>query len=187
MSEFLIEDGKGRGYKASVSSVNRLNVSSKTNARIYYNSRETGDAFSFTSDYSACSCDYVIYIKNDNETKNMVISDICVSAANSAKWEFQRVSGTGSSCCVIAGRALNFSKNTTADVTSRGNSAVSSLNETYSFTKRRTAAGAGTTIDFDESVILGRNDAIAIKYIGTAGNVEVTIRVHFEVHSTGVN
>lgn len=184
MSE-IIDDGRGRGYKASVSSTNRLNVSSKSNPRMYYNSR-VGEAFSFISKYSAADGDQVIYFRNDNQDKNFVVTGIWVSSDNAGTFDFQKVTGTGAGTS-IDGRQLNFTSGNTANATALGNAAVTGLNVEYIFAEIRCPQTATVPADFSSALILGKNNAIAVKYNGTAGNVSVVIGGHFEMHDNGVN
>ena len=71
----FINDGKGRGFKASVSSSNRLNVSAKSNPRAYYLSRDEENCFSIGTEYTASDGDIVFYIKNTSSSKEMVLTD----------------------------------------------------------------------------------------------------------------
>ena len=185
MSNVLIEDGKGRGFKASVSSVNRLNVSSKSNPRAYYNSRD-GEMYTFHSSYSASSGDVVLYIKNDNPDKNFVVTGIWLGGANAAVWEFFQASGTATGTDVT-GVQLNFTSGNTAQATSKGNAAVSGTANEATIAKFRTPATASGDADFRETLILGNKDAIGIIYTGTAGAIEITVGGHFEVHGSGAN
>lgn len=182
----IIEDGKGRGFVASVSSSNRLNSSTKANPRIYYISRDDGQAFSFTSEYSATSGDYVIYLKNTNADKQIVISGIWLSSDNNAKWCIDKVSGTASGT-EITGRSLNFTKNNLSDSTSIGDNAVSGLTKTFSVAPLRGMGFTTNPVDFKETLILGNGDAIAVKYTGTSGDISATIGMYFEKQSGAIN
>jgi len=185
MSGGLIEDGKGRGFKASVSSFLRLNVSSKSNPRIYYNSRVLGSAFTFVSEYSATSGDYVLYIKNTSTVNSLVISGVWASADENAKWCIEKVEGVASGTDVVA-NPLNFSKKTTATADIKGSAAVTGLTKEATVAASRSMANTTIPMQFEDALIIGSSTAIAIKYIGTAGDVSVTVGGHFEPHSEGV-
>lgn len=182
----IIEDGRGRGFKASVSSTNRLNASAKSNPRIYYISRDDGQAYSFESEYNAASGDYVICIKNNNSTKNMIISGVWLSSDNNSKWQIDKVSGTASGT-TITGRSLNLTKNNKPDAESLGNAAVSGITNLYTLSTVRSPALTTAVMDFKETLILGDGDELAVKYIGGAGEISVIVGVYFESHSGTVN
>jgi len=186
MSSQLIGDGKGRGFKMSVSSSHRGNVSSKSNPRIYYVSREDGAAFSISSSYSATTGDKVIYFKNDNEEKNFVVTGFFVSADNSAKWTFHKVTGNAIGTDIEA-RVLNLTKNSTASATIKGDAAVTGITNEFSFAEFRTPANGSADIDFRESLIIGNGQSISVEYTGTTGGISVILGGYFEEHSTGVN
>lgn len=182
----IIEDGKGRGFKASVSSTNRLNASSKSNPRIYYISRDDGQAFTYESEYNATSGDYVICIKNTNSTKNMIISGAWLSSDNNSKWQIEKVSGVASGTAII-GRSLNLTKNNKSDAEALGNDPVSGITKLYNLSTVRSPALTTAAMDFKETLILGDGDELAIRYIGDAGEISVIVGIYFESHSGTVN
>ena len=181
----VIEDGRGRGYKLSISSKQRANVSSKSNPRIYYNSRD-GDAFSFFSQYTAADGDIVLYIRNDNQAKNLILTSVTAGADVAATWTLTKVAGTGSGTS-ITGSQLNFTKNKVAEATALGNAAVTGLSVETSFGAMKTPATSSGSSSLSDSIILGKNDAIAIKF-NAASSAEVVIFIsgHYESHSEGV-
>ena len=178
----IIEDGKGRGYKQSVSSSQRGNVSSKSNPRMYYVSREKGQAFSFLSEYSATSGDFIGCVMNTSSDKNFVVSEIIVGGVEAGHFEVVKVTGTPAGT-TITGGLLNFSKSNTAEATAFGDAAVTGLTEDYELSHIRTQASESKSMSFQQSLILSKDTAIGIKYVGTTGLVEITILGYFEDHS----
>lgn len=181
-----LDDGKGRGFKMSVSSEKRGNVSSKSNPRAYYVSRNDGQTFTYISKYSATSGDVVFYFKNIDNKRKFVISKISFSSAANADWQINKVTGTAAGT-EITGRSLNFTKNLTAQSSSFGNAAVTGLTTSFEIAHARNLAESGINVNFKESLILGNNDAIDIIYTGTTGNIEVVLIGYFEEHGEEIN
>jgi len=182
----IIQDGKGRGNSMSVSSSLRGNVSGKVNPRIYYVSRDDGQAFSWYSSYSATSGDYVIHIKNTSQTRNLVISKILFSGVEAGKYSVETVTGTAAGTN-ITGAHMNRSKVREADCDSFGNAAVTGLTLDDTFASMRTLAGASAAGSSSNALILGVTGQVAVKYEGTTGIVDVTVFGYFESHDPELN
>ncbi len=182
----LIDDGKGRGYSASVSSVNRLNVSAKSNPRSYYISREDGEFYSWYSTYSAADSDIVIYVKNTSQSLSLVISKIMFSGVNAGRYTVMPVNGTASGSDIV-GTPFNRSKRKEATAISLGGAAITGITQDGTFGVMRVPAGLTVAGDENNSLIIGPTDAIAVKYEGTAGIIDVAIFGYFEEHSNSAN
>lgn len=177
-----IDDGKGRGFVASVSDDNRLNISAKTNPRIYYVSRDKGLAFMLTSvDADAVAGDYILYLKNTSATRQLFVKRIATGAANAALWKSWVVTGTAAGSSLLVPTNINLTSGKTADATCRGNGAVSGLTTGGLLDVHRTGAGEHDHSLWEDALILGTGDAIAVEYdTGTTGLAEVSIEFHFE-------
>ncbi len=82
----VIEDGKGTGKKAGVNSINRLNISSKTENRIFYISRDNKKAFSVYGkrNFTAGSTnENILYLKYIGDN-TLFIKDMMFSSNSSA-------------------------------------------------------------------------------------------------------
>ena len=91
----IIQDGTGKGTKVRVSIDNRLDTSSRSNPRSYYISRDEGRVFNATSDVTSASAgDYVLYLKNTSETRNMFIGSIEYHSTEAVQWRVWEVTGT---------------------------------------------------------------------------------------------
>lgn len=176
-----IEDGKGRGYISSVSESNRLNVSAKTNPRAFYVSRDNGLAFYLTSiDESAVAGDIVSYIKNTSATRNLYIKNIHYGSSQNAFWKLWSVSGTagGTETSPVN---LNLTSGKQAEALSYGNYEVSGLSLDGLIDSHRTLANSHDSTEWEDSLILGPNNAIAIEYDqGSTGSAEINIEFHYE-------
>ena len=182
----IMVDGKGRGFKQSVSSTQRGNVSGKVNPRSYYVSRNEGQVFSYISKYSATTGDVVFYLQNIDFKNRFIVSKIFMGAVNDADWQLNKVIGTASGT-TITGKSLNFTKNLTAQSAAFGNAAVTGLTTDFEFDHARSLGLSTVNIDLKESLILGNNDAIDIIYTGANGNIEVVLIGYFEEHGEAIN
>ena len=178
---FTIDDGKGRGYVASVSDDNRVNTSSQINPRIFYISRDDGLAFNAISvDSSAAAGDLIHYLKNTSSDRLMYIYRIEFHGVNAALWKIWQVTGTGSGTTITPSN-LNLTSGISAEATCLGNGAVTGLTTGKQLgVHRSTANGEGEMVYFD-ALILGPGDAIAVEYdTGTTGAAEVDVFFHYE-------
>ena len=167
-----IEDGKGSGRQASVSSVQRLNVSSKTQPRIFYASRDFGLAFNAVYDGITCAAgDYSAYLKNTSTTRNLFISTVEFHSVESVKWKIWQVTGTAASGETVEPTELNLSKGITAEaIAMAGDTAITGLTAAAQVGSHRSPALGDSEMDFQGALILGPGDAIAIEYdTGTTG------------------
>ena len=77
----LIDDGKGRGYKAAVSSENKLEVCSIVRSIDLHCNQTNGESYSIlVSKTPAGAGDCFLYLKND-DTRDIIISSVKLYAA----------------------------------------------------------------------------------------------------------
>jgi hypothetical protein len=157
---FQIEDGKGQGYVCSVSDVNRLNVSAKSNPRIYYVSRDDQQAFTWVSDFNAASGNNVFYMRNTNASLNLFTE------------------GTAGGT-IVSGANLNRSSNFTPSASVYGNAAVTGLTNGIKMASYRTTANNSKEIVFDNALELGFNDAFSVS-TAVAGSVSISCVGYFD-------
>ena len=178
----IIEDGKGAGKSASVSTVNRLNVSAKANPRSFYISRDDGLAFNLVSVAASIAAgEYLIYFKNISPTRNAYIEQIHFGAANDVLWKAWAVTGTAAGGNPIASVNLNLSSGRVAEETSRGEGSITGLATNGIIDVDRTLSGTHGVMDTKDVLILGPGDAIALEYdTGTTGAAEASLEYHYE-------
>jgi len=167
-----IEDGKGKNGKASVSSVQRLNVSSKTAPRMFYASRDFGLAYNAVYDnITSAAGEYTAYLKNTSSTRNMFINHIEFHSAESVKWKIWHVSGTAASGETVTPTETNLSKNIPAEaIAMAGDTAITGLTNIAQVGTHRSEAFGDSEMDWSGALILGPGDAIAVEYdTGTSG------------------
>lgn len=179
----FIEDGKGSGRKASVSSVQRLNVSAKTAPRYFYASRDFGLAYNAVYDgITAAANDYTAYLKNTSSTRNLFINHIEFHSVEAVKWKIWTVTGTAAAGEAVTPTPFNVSKSITAEATAMaGDTAITGLTTVAQIGSHRTEATSEAGMHFEGALILGPGDAVAVEYdTGTTGICSHDIFFWFE-------
>lgn len=149
----------------------RLNVSSRSDERIYYNSRDEGQTYVWTStDGAAAAGEYIIYIKNTSASKNLIIKEVILSPGVDMTFKIALVTGTPSSTG-ITGYNLNRNSANVAAATAHGDAAVDNLTPTQVIRIEQVLALTTADIEFHDALQLGQNDAIAIEGDVNAGGV----------------
>jgi len=160
----------------------RLNVTSRSNLRSFYVSRDAAQVYNVASiDPDAAAGDFIFYLQNTaTDGKDIYIDAFNVSATNGALLEVHKVTGIASGTALTAAN-LNFKSGNTAAANIFGNAAVSGLTSSIIVAPLRVATG-GTIQQLSSGVlILGQNDALAVQYTsGTTGLAEVGVRFFFE-------
>ncbi len=177
-----IEDGKGKNGDASVSLDQRLDVSSRTNSRSFYVSRDLGLAYNTVYNFTAAANDIVAYIKNTSATRNLFISAIEFHAVEAIKWKVFSCTGTAASGEAVIPSNLNLSSGKIAEATAMaGDTTITALTAVVQIGTHRSVATGSSEMNFQDALVLGPEDAIYVEYdTGTAGIGEVDIFMHFE-------
>jgi len=179
----FIQDGKGKNGNASVSSVQRLNVSSKNAPRPFYISRDDGLSFSAVYDAMTLAAgDIAAYLKNTSSTRNLIVGDISIGGAVTGKWILSSATGTAAAGAAVTPTPTNLSKNIPAEATAMsGDTSITGLTAGGVISVIRHAANDQTEEAFDGTLILGPGDAIMLELdTGTGGLYEVDIHFHYE-------
>lgn len=183
-----IEDGKGTGYLAQVSSSNRLLTSSATYTEVHNNAHLHGEVYyfstgAFISLTTTGAPSGVFYLKNTSTTKSLIIDQI-------------RTCGNQIQKVVIYSNPTGGTLISTANAGSAANSNLTSSNSAeatvYYGADALTVTGGThlaqhinnighSTMDMQGTLILGRNDSIAITFeVASAASVCVTVLGYFE-------
>lgn len=174
-----IDDGAGSGRLAKVNERRRLAVSASSFNEASLVAFSEGATYNWTSSYSAISGDEVIYIKNTNTSKLLVIDKVAVSSVNAGFFELYQVSGTGAGT-TITGKNTNLTSGNVAAATALGNASVTGLTIGDKIDQARVAANSRSVMDTKDVIILGQSDAIAITYTGSTGIADVTITGYYD-------
>jgi len=175
-----IEDGKGSGKIAAVTFENRLQVESKSSARDFFISKDDGQSYHVISeDATAVANEETIYIQNTSTTKNLFIDHITLATDTANKFRLKYVTGTAAGGSALTAQNLNKTSSNAADAITRGSGSVTGLTDDGDLVITRVSADDTGEMEFDDKLILGQNDAVAVETEANAA-VEITIDFHFE-------
>lgn len=164
----------------------RLNVSSRSDSRSYYNSRDEGLAFALVYDFQdAANSEFAVYLKNTSSNKILVLSSAGLNAAQNARIKLHLVTGTAAGGNEIIPANENGISQNAADVLAReGGSAatgITGLTISKTFHSMGVPANGNSEMRFGDRVRLGQNQAIAIEYDeGTDGDLYGLLNFFFE-------
>lgn len=175
-----IEDGKGNSGDASVSSDQRLDVSSRSAPRDFYVSRDDGQVFtSIADDPGAVANEEIMYLQNTSPTKDIVIDDVIIASDTASKWRLKFVTGTASGTTITPVNLNKNSSNSAGCNCLGGAAGVTGLTDDGDIAILRVPAGATDMLVLEEALRLGQDDAVAVE-CETSSAVEITIEFHFE-------
>jgi len=174
-----IEDGKGSGLIAAVTKTNRVAVESSSSERDFFISKDDGQAYHVVSeDATAVANEETLYIQNTSTTRNLFIDHFVLATDTANKFRLKFVTGTASGT-TITPQNLNKTSSNAAEATTLGNTTITGLTDDGDITIIRVGADDTGEMDFEDKLILGQNDAIAIETEANAA-VELTCDFHFE-------
>lgn len=180
----MIVRGGNRNTPWDISPDGRGRVNAKSNPRIFFASRDDGQAFCLVSVLSSIAAgNYAALIKNNSQSNYIFIDSVHLGAANAALWKIWEVTGTQVGGTAIVPRQLNLSRGRSADATAYGDTAITSGLTTVGrpIDVMRGAANDHVSELYSDSLIMGPESTLAIEYdTGTTGAAEVSIRFHFE-------
>lgn len=174
-----IEDGIGSGKLVGVTAGNRLEVSSATFSESHLVAAKKAQTYIWTSSFSTATGEEVIYIKNNSKTSLLVIDKATVNSVNAGFFELFEVTGTAAGTS-ITGANTNLTSGNEADATALGEASVTGLTIGKRIDLARTAANGRATMELQDVLILGLNDAIAITYTGSTGITDTIVTGYYE-------
>jgi hypothetical protein len=174
-----IQDGAGGGKLAGVNDDNRLETQTVTVSETHFASLNKGKTFLWTSSYSAATGNEIIYIKNTSTTSYLIIDKVTVNGVLTGLFELYQVSGTASGTS-ITGTNANLTSNNVAAATALGNASVTGLTIGNRIDLARISATGRATMELNDVLILGFDDAVAVTYTGSTAIVDATITGYYE-------
>lgn len=177
MSRIQYVNDETGSFQEAHGSDSRLNVSSRSDSRIFYVSRDNGQAYVLRiEDDDAVANDLIAYLRNDSKDKRLYITDIHLSSENAATFKLAFGDATAATGTSVTPVNLNKSSSNDADVTALGNGAVGGVAADTFFSTVRVGAGGFEEWESKDALILGQNDSIVIEYdTGTTGDIEVDV------------
>lgn len=142
-------------------------------------SKERGMTFLWTSSYSATTGDLVYYLNNDS-TAPLVVDKVTVNSECSALFELFLVSGTASGTDVPA-CSVNRTIINVAEATSKGDAAVTGLTLNTRIDLARVGVHGRATMELQDVIVLGEDDAIAVRYAGATGVADIITTGYYRI------
>ena len=176
-------DGTGRGFKAKVNSRNRTSVSAASYSESRMISAQDGQTFIWTTSASADTGEYIVYLQCMSTDLRLIIDKVTVNGVLAGLFELYMVTGTAAGGLAITGTITNRTKGILANANARGDGEVTGLSDGSRVDLARTAANGRATMELNDVLILGQDDAIGIKYTGGTGIVDTIITGYFKHHS----
>ena len=162
---------------------NRINTSSRSDSRAYYNSRDVSRSYSLVwDDASSASTEIVAYWKNDStDGKELVIGSVGLNSILGADFEILTVTGTAAGGASATPTNLNRVKHPDAAATARTavSSPVTGLSDDVIFDRASVSARGHEEFRLGDRVRLGQNDAIAIRVLTVDSGPSRTFGVIF--------
>ena len=166
----------------------RGNVSSRSDSREYYASRDNRKSFVLRwNDASTAAGDYVAYIQNDSDTDIMVISHASLNAELDTTFQFEEVSGTatgGTSSTLVCNNRANprvaQATARTADTTT-----VAGLTTVVDMDSANCKAGGHEELRTGDVIRIGGGQAIALKAPVVASGPSITAGALFVFFEKG--
>jgi len=166
-----IDDVNGN-FQEAHGSDGRLNVSSRQDERIYYNSRDKSQAYTMVFDDAACSAgDFNASLFNNSTTgQHLVIHSIGVNALALASFKLHQVTGTAAGGAVAAipvnlnrAKASNSATVVASNVANSDSSPITGLTSSQVLDHASVSASGHEEFRIADTIRLGQDQGIAIE------------------------
>jgi len=166
-----IDDVNGN-FQEAHGSDGRLNVSSRTDERIYYNSRDKSQSYSLVFDDAACSAgDFNVVLFNTSTIgQHLVIHSVGVNSLAVASFKLHQVTGTAATGAVSAtpmnlnrAKASNSASVTASTVVNSDSSPISGITSSGVLDHASVAASGHEEFRIADTIRLGQDQGIAIE------------------------
>ena len=182
-----IDDVKGN-FQETHGSDSRLNTSARADGRRYYNSRDSGQTYSFTWTFADTSAtETAAYLKNTSTNgKHLVIISIGLNSEKNVRFKLNFVTGTAANGTAVTPTNLNkTSSNAAAATAEEGAGAaagIGNLTPDGEIDFAYCLADGHEEFRLADTVRLGQNDAVEIEVFeqAAAGDVSGVIFFYFE-------
>lgn len=171
-----IEDGKGKGYSWSISSDNRGQVNANIDNRIYYFSRDLGNAYSWSNiSYDYDAGDTILLVRNDDTDYGLVITKIYINGSTATEVVIHSPTTTFTPTgTAVTGINLNRTSGKLALATAKADE----TGNTQGYVIWRgyiTANAQPLELDLYDAIILGYANSIGVDFVtdGTAARVTI--------------
>ena len=168
---------KLNGWRAITGSDDRINMSSRSNPRAFYNCRDKAELYEWLSVCDCLAGDYVLFVRNtDDET--LYIDNISLGTDSNNLFYVHNVTGNATGSTII-GSNPNLSSDNEPTGAFKGNGAVTGISSAFKSRPKRVAANTSGDLSIQGCIILSTGDAIAVQAT-QAARVEVAITGYYE-------
>jgi len=181
----VIEDGKGSGIKAEVSSDNRLKVNSASEKQIANISKTNERSFSWTAVAADIDTgDTALLVANTSTSMDLHITKIYMWADTAIQFKIHCPAYPTLAGTVVTGNNLNRNSNLIAEASAYADETGNTFAAgNVVLTMRNNEVGTdqfGCETDFEGALVLGYHNSVAVDLIGETGAFECTIFGYFE-------
>jgi len=173
-----IESGTGNAAMAEVTGDNRLNTSSRSNPRIAYVSRNTGESYTWSHSYDHDAADTILLVSNSSTTKRLYIHAIFVSADTATEFVVHSPAYPTLAGTTVTATNTNRTSGHTADAQAYGDETGNT--QAYVLSIGAVPANGTVARSPSGSIILGYHDCIAVDLVTAGTKGRVTIAGYFE-------
>lgn len=163
----------------------RLDVSSRGDTRLFYVSRDDGQAYSWTGVYASGANETVLLVKNTSTTRDLIITEIefVSDAATRVRIHLPTVEVTPGGGATIVGRNLNTGSTNAAEATGKQNESDNALGNIILDTLIGVSEPHGET--WEDGLRITQNKSIAVDFVTAASALGgATIIGYFEIKGT---
>ncbi len=187
-TEIQFSNARTRAKEDAEGSDGRLHVSSRTDARSYYNSRDAGQTYSLVWNFdAAANGEFAVYLQNTStDGKHLVVEEIGVNAEKATRFKLHYATGTASAGNALTPVNLNRGSSNAAAATAREGGAEANgltIGGTDGLIDHAYVIADGhEELRLKDRLRLGQNDAITIEVDerSAEGDVSGVIFFYFE-------
>jgi hypothetical protein len=178
-----LEDGTGKGYKASVNSENELEVRAQTTIRAEWECHNNARAYAMyfsQAEANSGANECLGYIKNTSDD-DLVIDEIAIHSVSADHVYISTVTGTAAGGSAITPTNANVGSGLTATCTTMQHTAITGLTAVGRLMNFYCAANAFLVRSPKATIIIKKNSAIGV-YVTTqqVNTIKCNIWFHFE-------
>lgn len=164
-------DDRGRGLTEVQGSDGRLNVSSRSDSRDYYNSRDEQLSFALVWDMTLVATDeFCAYWRNASPDKDLIVTHMTLVADEAASFKIHKVTGTASAGTELTPENMNAASSRAAPddavvmaMSGTTTTPISGLTTAGVIRRVPVEASVETEIEFHDTFRLGHNNAVAVE------------------------
>ena len=156
----IIEGGTGNGFKAKVDEENKLATRAVVVTEMGHTSADDGDSYSWTASADIDATDSILWLRNDNPNKKLIIECIHVSSNVAGSWFVYCPENVTPDGTVVTGVNMNRQSGNVALATCHRDNETAVL-ANYVFYGHSMAADT-KTFSFHGALVLGYLDCVAV-------------------------